>query len=116
MTSHWNVLLVQYLNDPYFFSRVPVGHKSHKPKSRGRTRGRAPVSVNDDCMELSGAEFTSSSPSVSSNESDPGFFTTDEGREGECELKITVQSNPLITQTPGNVEGLRYNGDYVISG
>ncbi|KAJ1522633.1 hypothetical protein ONE63_001805 [Megalurothrips usitatus] len=58
-----------------------VGSKSHKSKSRGRAR----VSVTDDCMELSGAEFTSSSPSVSSNESDPGFFTTDEGREADDE-------------------------------
>ncbi|KAE8741755.1 hypothetical protein FOCC_FOCC012703 [Frankliniella occidentalis] len=57
--------------------------RSHKSKSKGRSS--AHVSVNEECMELSGAEFTSSSPSVSSNESDPGFFTTDEGREGDDE-------------------------------
>ena len=62
-----------------------VCSKSHKSKSRSRARGRARVSVGDDCMEVSGAEFTSSSPSPSSNESDPGFFTTDEGREGDDE-------------------------------
>lgn len=62
-----------------------AGSKSHKSKSRGRTSAKARVSENDDCMELSGGEFTSSSPSLSSNESDPGFFTTDEGREGDDE-------------------------------
>lgn len=45
-------------------------------------------------MELSGGEFTSSSPSLSSNESDPGFFTTDEGREGifRCNAMLFICS------------------------
>lgn len=69
--------------DFVFFFAILVGSKSHKSKSRSRVRGRARVSVGDDCMEVSGTEFTSSSPSLSSNDSDPGFFTTDEGREGK---------------------------------
>lgn len=72
---------------------ISVDSKGHKTKSRGRTRARAGGNINDDCMELSGAEFTSSSASLSSNESDPGFFTTDEGREGKHHFFVCIETS-----------------------